>query len=102
MLYIVLIAVARERAEEWGSYMADEHVGDMMDTGCFQDAYMARDEEADTGDEVGWRVIYVLEGEAALERYMAEHAAAMRDDHASRFAGAVRARREILPVVARG
>ena len=65
-------------------------------------SFRARDEEADTDDEVGGRVIYVLEDEAALERDMAEHAAAMRDDHASRFAGAVRARREILPVVARG
>jgi hypothetical protein len=102
VLYIVLIAVARGRAEEWESYMADEHVGDMMGTGCFQRAYMARDEEADSDDAVGWRVIYVLEGQAELDRYLAEHAAAMRDDHASRFAGAVQARREILPVVARG
>ena len=102
MLYIVLIAVARGRASQWEAYMADEHVPDMMGTGCFQSAYMARDEPADTDDHVGWRVIYVLEDQAALDRYLAEHAAAMRDDHSSRFAGAVQASREILPVVARG
>ncbi len=101
MLYIVLIAVARSRAQEWESYMSGTHIQDMMDTGCFESAYMARDEAADTAERVGWRVIYVLEDQRSLDRYMSDHAAAMREDHTRAFGGVVQASREILPVTAR-
>ena len=102
MLYIVLVWVQREHADAWGEYMARTHVPDMMDTGCFVTSHMARDEESDTDDEVAWRVYYVTRDRADLDRYLAEHAEAMRADHVESFGGVVRAKRELLPTVTTG
>lgn len=100
MLYIVFISVDNDVHEDWYLWMRDVHVGDVLDTGCFYDAIVARDVDADTETRTAYRILYRAYSESAFRRYEAEHAPALKADHANRYAGRVEARRDILPIAA--
>ncbi len=99
MLYVVIIAVENSRREEWVRWMRDEHIGHVLDTGCFNDATFVRDKDADTPTHSGYRILYRASDMQAFERYQREFGPALRDDHVRRFGGCTTARRELLPVV---
>lgn len=100
MLYVVYVSVTRSVADEWLRWMVDEHVPDVLATGCFVRATVCRDSAGDDDDTIAYRVQYQTETEAALERYIADFSPALKKDHADRFASKVTARRDILSVVA--
>lgn len=99
MLYIVHIAVDNDRNEEWFRYMRDEHLQDVLDTGCFYDVTMVRDPDADTAQRTAYRMLYRACSAAAYEQYRAEHAADLQADHTARFGDCIRADRELLPII---
>lgn len=101
MLYVVFVAIDRDLADAWTTWMRETHVPDVLATGCFADALMLRDEAADTPERLGWRFVYRAHDADALARYQANFAAALQADHTDRFAGTFDARRELLPVVER-
>lgn len=101
MLYIVHIAVANDRNDEWFRWMRDVHIDDVLETGCFCDATMVRDPEADDVDHTAYRVLYRAHSDGAFRRYQAEHAKRLQEDHTSRFGDVIRARRELLPIIIR-
>lgn len=101
MLYIVYVAIDEEVAEDWAAWMERAHVPDVMATGCFEGATMARDEEADAEGRRAWRIFYRARSAADYERYRHEHAAILQRDHTERYAGRFEARRELLPIAAR-
>ena len=100
MLYIVHIAVDRDRAEQWTAWMRDTHLADLLATECFASATLTRDEAADTDSRLGFSTFYLANNPAALKRYIDAHAARLRDDHLALFGGAVSATRQELPVIA--
>jgi hypothetical protein len=101
MLYIVHVNVLHDAREEWEPYMRDHHIDEVLDTGCFCAAWMARDAERDTDDSVAFTMCYESLDDASFERYMRDHAPALKLDHAERFAGRVQATRELLPIIKR-
>ena len=66
MLYVVYIAIDNDRNDEWFRYMRDEHLGDVLATGCFSDVTMARDFDADTAERTAYRIIYRAKSRSAL------------------------------------
>ena len=100
MLYVVFVAIDRDLADDWAAWMRDTHIPDVLETGCFADALMVRDEATDSEARLGFRFMYRAHDAAALQRYQADHAAALQADHTTRYAGSFDARRELLPVVA--
>ncbi|MFW5968925.1 MAG: DUF4286 family protein [Persicimonas sp.] len=101
MLYIVYIAVDRDRIEEWERWMRRVHVPDVLETGCFSDATMARDAGRDTDERAAYRIVYRAHSKEAFEEYQSEHAAALQEEHTERYAGAFEASRDLLDVVER-
>ncbi len=100
MMYIVSVLVTRQRASAWRDWMGQDHIPQVLQTGCFVGATFARDERADTATHEAHRTFYLAHDAEALERYTREHAAALRADHEARFAGEVQASRESLEVIA--
>ncbi|MEC9398770.1 MAG: DUF4286 family protein [Myxococcota bacterium] len=98
MLYIVRVWVDKEVAEDWRVWMRDIHIPEVVETGCFVRAYMARNEDADTEQRVAWVMMYHAPSAEDYARYKQEHAAALQADHTERYAGRVNAERELLPV----
>lgn len=101
MLYTVYIAVDEDRADEWEDWMDDVHIPDVIDTGCFEHATLARSEAGDTPHRRAYRVVYVAWSEEAFDEYQSDHAAALQADHTERYEGAFEASRDILSVIAR-
>ena len=100
MLYIVSIKIDREIADDWESWMADEHVPDVLATGCFETAAMARDEDGDTPDRQAYRIVYRAVSRDTYREYVEEHADALQAEHSGRYQGKFEASRELLPVLA--
>jgi hypothetical protein len=98
MLYIVYIAVAEARADSWSDWMREVHIPDVMATGCFAEAVVARDEEADRDGMRAWRIVYRAPSRGVYERYRDEFAEALQRDHTERYQGDFEARRELLDV----
>jgi len=101
MLYIVYVLIANTHHDAWFRYMRDEHIDDVLNTGCFTDAIFARDADADTETHTGYRILYRAPDKETFERYQREFAPELKRDHAERFAGVVQARRDILEVIER-
>ena len=100
MLYTVYIAVDEDRADEWEEWLEDVHIPDVMDTGCFAHATMARDAAHDTPHRRAYRIVYTARSEAAFDEYQQHHVDALQADHTERYEGAFEASRDILPVLA--
>lgn len=99
VLYVVHVAVDRSRADEWLRWMDAVHVPEVMQTGCFVRATLARDQAADTPGRRAYRASYEARSAQALAEYQSVFAARLQADHTARYEGCFEARRELLEVV---
>lgn len=76
-------------------YLIEQHLADVFATGCFADAHFERGEKV-------WRTRYTVASQKDLDRYVAEHAPAMRSDFARHFPTGVRLTRAVWEELARG
>ena len=70
------------------AYLRVTHVPDVLATGCFVGAYVAR------LDPVSFRTTYVAHDPGSLEQYFAEHTARLRASFVRRFPSGVTLTRE--------
>ncbi|MGH7534248.1 MAG: DUF4286 family protein [Gemmatimonadales bacterium] len=87
--YEITATVDPSLVEAYERYMRQRHIPDLLATGCFQGAVFTR---AAPGR---YRVRYEAPSDADLERYLAEHAARLREDFASHFPAGVTLSREV-------
>ena len=99
ILYLVQVSIDREIADQWQRWMQDIHIPDVVATGCFQNAWMARMAESDTEARRAYRMVYLAKSKDSLDRYQAEFAPALQMDHTERFEGRFDASRELLDVI---
>lgn len=100
MVYIVSIRIDADIADDWKQWMEEVHVPDVMETGCFASAAMARDADRDSEERRAYRIVYRAHSREAYEEYVAAHADALQADHTERYRGQFEASRQLLPVVA--
>ncbi len=97
--YIVHVKISESAHERWYDWMIDKHMGDLLNTGCFEDARMYRDEANDGDGRRAYRFVYLAKSQDELQRYTHEFAPELKREHSELFAGEVEAWREILPLV---
>ncbi|MGH7583979.1 MAG: DUF4286 family protein [Gemmatimonadales bacterium] len=86
--YEVTLECSESTAPELERWMRNTHIPDVLATGCFIGAHFDRDDGR-------FRTSYHAAGRADLDRYLAEHAARLRDEFARRFPTGVAVSREI-------
>jgi hypothetical protein len=91
--YEITTLVQPHLVEAYERYMRERHIPELLGTGCFQGAVLTR---AAPGR---YRVRYEARNEGDLERYLAEHAAGLRDEFASHFPEGVTVSREVWVAV---
>ena len=70
-------------------YMREKHIPEVLATGCFHAAVLARSSPG------RYRTTYVARTRADLDRYLERHAAALRADFAAHFTEGVSLSREV-------
>lgn len=93
--YEVTVDVDEAVAERYIAYMKQRHIPQILATGCFAHA------ELDRATATRFRQRYLAAGLADLERYLEDHAPALRADFAREFPAGVTLSREIWEEYAR-
>lgn len=98
VIYNVTVNVDNDAHEQWVKYMREEHIPDVLRTGCFKEARFTRvvvNEESG----VTYSIQYLCESEEMLQRYADFFAPALQKDHKDKFGEKSAAFRTMLEVV---
>jgi len=79
VIYEVRAVVKPELCEAYESYMAEQHIPDLMKTGCFLEATF------ETYGEGEYQMRYTASSRTDLETYFREHASLLREDLVTHF-----------------
>ena len=93
--YEVAAEMDERLAGRYEQYMRETHIPEVLATGCFQAAVLAR---ASPGR---YRTSYVARAQADLDRYLETYTAALRADFAAHFPEGVTLVREVWVTVDR-
>jgi hypothetical protein len=99
IIYNVTIKIAEELAERWLQWMLNEHIPQMMDTGCFTHYRVARLLEVDDSEGPTYAVQYHSASMEMYHRYIDEHATKMRSRSFEKWGDGFIAFRSVLQVV---
>lgn len=89
IFYEVTVTVESPNRVGFEDYMTRRHIPDVLATGCFARAIFVTDRAGI------YRTIYVAAGQAALDRYLSDFAAGLRDDFAAHFPAGVLVERQV-------
>jgi hypothetical protein len=89
LYYEVSVEVAEAVAGDFVEYMMTRHVHEVFTTGCFVNASFA------TAGEGHFRTVYEAASRSDLDRYLHEHADALRRDFLDRFPHSVVVSRQV-------
>lgn len=93
VVYEVVATVKVERAAEWHAWIIP-HMQEVLDTGCFVSAELEKIIDPPSTD-VNFRVRYHSTSMQLIERYLSEHAPALRAAGIDRFGEDVKTQRTI-------
>lgn len=91
--YEVTAVVSEPLISEYESYMVERHIPDVLSTGCFTGAGMSR------GDPGTYRVSYIARDRTTLDRYITDHAPALRDHFNQHFPDGVELSRKVWETI---
>jgi uncharacterized protein DUF4286 len=78
VLYNVTIKVSTPIKDEWLKWLQEEHVPEVIGTGCFTHANILRLLEVDDSEGPTYAVQYFAESKALYNKYISNYAPAMR------------------------
>lgn len=87
--YEITTVVEPDLVERYERFMRATHIPELLATGCFHGAAFTRSGEG------RYRIRYEAPTEAALDRYLAEHAPRLRDHFAAQFPRGITVSREV-------
>jgi len=99
IIYNVTIKAENAIANKWLQWMKEEHIHDVINTGCFSNATILRLIEVDDTDGPTYAIQYKAESKADYNRYIQLHADEMRKKVSDKWGNQVVAFRSVLEVV---
>ncbi len=99
IIYNVSTQVDITIADNWLQWMRDEHIPDVVGTGCFTHAVILQLLEVDTTEGPTYAVQYHAESKALYNRYIREFAEQQRRKSIEKWGNKVIAFRSVLQVV---
>ena len=97
--YLVSLQIDRDIAQEWRQWMEETHIPDVIDTGCFEEAWICAEPEANTATRLAYYMIYRAPSRQSFERYQSEFAAELQADHTARYDGKFNASRALCDAI---
>lgn len=99
IIYNVTIKVDHSIADEWLVWLKEEHIPDMVKTGCFTHARVLRLLEVDESDGITYAVQYHAESKALYNRYIKEYSTPMRNKSTEKWGEKFVAFRSVMEIV---
>ncbi len=99
IIYNVTIKVDHSIAEEWMSWLKNEHIPDLIATGCFTHATILHLLEADDTEGITYAVQYHAESKALYNRYIENFSEMMRKKATDKWGNKFIAFRSVMQVV---
>jgi len=93
IVYEVTAIVGEDIADEFRNFMQSQHISDLIATGCFESASLARSDNT-------FQMRYTAADRQTLDRYFAEHAERLRADVTGRFPSGIQFSRQIWETIA--
>lgn len=95
IIYNVTVNIDEDVHDEWIEWMSTKHIQEVMDTGLFIEARLSRILAEEEGGR-SYSIQYLCQDMQTLERYQAEHAPRLQEDHTRKYEGKFVAFRTIL------
>lgn len=99
-VYNVTVHVEPNIEMEWLDYMVNEHIPDVMNTGCFTHARISKLESDQDQGGISYSIQYTADSKEQLQKYHANYALKLQSDHAHKFGQKCLAFRTEMQVVA--
>src|SRR5689334_22743605 len=99
IVYNVTIKVDHSIAGAWLQWLKEEHIPDLISTGCFTHATVLRLIEVDETDGITYAVQYHAKNKEDYNRYIEEHSNAMRKKGVDKWGDRFIAFRTVMEVV---
>lgn len=99
ILYNVTVKPEAPIADDWLVWLQQEHIPDMIQTGCFTHATVLRLLEVDETDGPTYAVQYHSDSKALYNRYIREFADEMRNKGYQKWGNRFVAYRSVMQVV---
>jgi hypothetical protein len=93
VIYEVTALVTPDLVRDYEHFMREHHIPAILATGCFRRAAFTR------ADPDRYRMRYEARSSQDLERYLASHAPALREDFTARFPEGVTLSRDVWVVL---
>ena len=98
-IYNVTVKTDHTIAADWLQWMKDEHIPDIIGTGCFTHAVILHLLESDDREGITYAVQYHTGSKALYNRYIDQFAEAMRKKAADKWGNKFIAFRTVMQVV---
>jgi hypothetical protein len=99
IIYNVTVKVVHTIAKDWLSWLKEEHIPDIISTGCFSHATILRLLETEDADGITYAIQYHAESKALYNRYIEKFADAMRKKGFEKWGDKFIAFRTVMEVV---
>jgi hypothetical protein len=99
-IYNVTVKTDATISEAWERWMLEEHMPELLSTGLFTECRLSRLTDTDDDDDSPtYSAQYTCSSRAEYERYIAKHAAEMRQKGLDKFGGGFVAFRSVMDVL---
>lgn len=99
IIYNVTTKVDRAIHEAWLHWLKEEHIPDIIQTGCFTKGVILHLMEADDEEGITYAVQYYAESKASYNRYIEKYAEEMRARAKNKFGDRIVSFRTLMQVV---
>jgi len=99
IIYNVTIKTAHSITDEWLNWLKEEHIADVINTGCFTHATVLRLLDIDEEDGITHAIQYHATDKKLYEEYLEKHADSMRKKGMDKWGDKFIAFRTVLEVV---
>ena len=98
-IYNVTIKVRADIQTSWLTWLQEEHIPEVLATGCFHDATILRLLEIDDTEGPTFAVQYKAESKGQYNQYVEKHAGVLRQKSFDKWGDAFIAFRSVMQVV---
>jgi hypothetical protein len=99
IIYNVTIKIEQSIADQWLQWLLNEHIPDIMQTGCFSSHKVVRLLEVDESEGPTYAIQYHADSKADYNRYIETHATSMRQKAFDKWGNRFIAFRSVMQVV---